>query len=137
MRILICGDRNWSNYTVIKVAVGRACPNPLPTDVIIDGCARGADTIGFQVGREFGFQAMRFPADWHSEGKAAGPLRNIKMLREGKPDLVLAFHNFLPNSKGTKHMVRIALDAKIPVQVWTTKGQVEPVKVEAWANEIF
>jgi hypothetical protein len=39
------------------------------------------------------------------------------MLTEGSPDLVLAFHDDLERSKGTKHMVGIARKAKVPVRV--------------------
>jgi hypothetical protein len=44
---------------------------------------------------------IAMPADWANHGKAAGPIRNRKML-DLKPDLVLAFHADLTNSKGTK-----------------------------------
>jgi argininosuccinate synthase len=37
------------------------------------------------------------------------------MLDHGHPDVVLAFHNDLENSKGTKHMVKIALESGVPV----------------------
>lgn len=33
------------------------------------------------------------------------PIRNKQMLDEGKPDLVLAFHTDIENSKGTKNMI--------------------------------
>jgi hypothetical protein len=40
-------------------------------------------------------------------GKTAGPLRNQRMLDEGKPDLVVAF----PGGGGTKDIVRRAVKA--------------------------
>jgi len=51
---------------------------------------------------------MSFPADWKSYGKGAGPIRNQLMLDEGKPDLVLAFHNDISSSRGTADMIRRA-----------------------------
>lgn len=39
------------------------------------------------------------------------------MLSEGKPDLVIVFHNDLENSKGTRNMFFISGIAKIP-RVW-------------------
>lgn len=52
-----------------------------------------------------------FPADWHRDGKAAGPIRNRRMLLEGMPDLVVAF----PGGRGTADMVRRARAAGIEV----------------------
>lgn len=48
--------------------------------------------------------------------QAAGVIRNREMLAEG-PDVVLAFHADLAKAKGTRHMVRIAREAGVPVRV--------------------
>lgn len=45
------------------------------------------------------------------EGKAAGPIRNQRMLDDGKPDRVLAF----PGGRGTANMVKLAKAAGVPV----------------------
>jgi hypothetical protein len=45
-----------------------------------------------------------FVADWDANGKAAGPLRNQRMLEAFNPDMVLAF----PGGRGTADMVRKA-----------------------------
>jgi hypothetical protein len=47
---------------------------------------------------------IEFPANWKVYGRAAGPIRNMKMLLEGKPDLVVAF----PGGIGTADMVKKA-----------------------------
>lgn len=52
-----------------------------------------------------------FPAEWNKYGNAAGPIRNGQMLREGKPDLVLAFGY----GRGTDDMVTQARNAMLPV----------------------
>lgn len=54
---------------------------------------------------------MAFPANWKKFGKAAGPLRNVKMIEEGKPDVVIAF----PGGHGTANMVALAEASGIPV----------------------
>lgn len=41
------------------------------------------------------------------------------MLEQVKPDYVIAFHNNIYNSKGTKHMINIALQNNIPVYLAT------------------
>lgn len=50
-------------------------------------------------------------ADWDGLGRKAGPIRNQRMLDEGKPDLVVAF----PGDKGTADMVRRARTASLEV----------------------
>jgi len=52
-----------------------------------------------------------FPADWLVFGKAAGPIRNKRMLIEGRPDIGVEF----PGGKGTRGMRRQLQDAGIPV----------------------
>ena len=54
---------------------------------------------------------MKFPADWKNEGRHAALIRNERMLREGKPDLVIAF----PGGNGTFHTCRLAEELGIPV----------------------
>jgi hypothetical protein len=104
MRVLVCGDRNWTD----EAAIARVLFN-LPADtVLIHGAARGADSIAGRVGERLGFEVLKFPADWEKFGRAAGPIRNQQMLDEGKPDLVIAFHPNLAASKGTKDMVKKA-----------------------------
>lgn len=51
-----------------------------------------------------GIASTAYEADWAHEGRAAGPIRNMRMLDEGIPDLVVAF----PGGRGTANMVRQA-----------------------------
>lgn len=87
--------------------------------IIIDGMARGADSLGYACAVDLGCETERYPAEWEKHGKSAGPIRNHRMLQEGRPDLVLAFHSDLAKSKGTKHMVEIAMKAGVEVIVIT------------------
>lgn len=45
-----------------------------------------------------------YKADWETEGLAAGPIRNRKMLEENRDCLVIAF----PGGKGTKNCIKTA-----------------------------
>lgn len=86
--------------------------------IIIEGECEGADLLSRQVAEQLGFEVLPFPAQWARYGRAAGPIRNQQMLDEGKPDLVLAFHdNLIGRSKGTKDMVLRAVIAGISVKV--------------------
>lgn len=129
--ILVCGDRNWTNEELIRDVL-KAHSNPILRWVerLVHGGCKGADEIAGRVGKELGYHVQEFPANWNLHGKSAGPKRNIEMLNHIKGMLraeVIAFHNDLDNSKGTKHMVSIAKAAGIPVTVikegvpWQTK----------------
>jgi hypothetical protein len=106
VRLLICGDRDWSGGDVIREIIARFQP-----DVIIEGEARGADTLARLAGENLGIEVLRFPADWDTYGKAAGPIRNSQMLREGKPDVIIGFHYNINESKGTRDMLTRAKKA--------------------------
>jgi hypothetical protein len=113
MKVLVCGDRNWKNKDIIRAYLA-SVPN---LELVIEGESRGADTLAREVAEEMQVNVMRFPANWSLYHKAAGAIRNKQMLDEGKPDKVLAFHNNIEQSKGTKHMVALANKYKIPTQV--------------------
>lgn len=107
--VLICGDRDWDNWRLIQEILEK-----VPIDIygtLIHGGASGADKIAHNFASRLGFRIIPYLADWNNHGRSAGPIRNNKMLKEGQPDLVIAFHNDLQHSKGTKHMVEIALKA--------------------------
>jgi hypothetical protein len=63
------------------------------------------DQHGRNAARILGVEVLPFPAQWKKFGRAAGPIRNRQMLVEGKPDLVIAFHDDLKNSDGSKNML--------------------------------
>jgi hypothetical protein len=88
------------------------------TLVIIHGAARGADLIAGEIALSIeGVKVEEYPAQWEKHGKKAGPLRNVQMLQEGQPELVIAFHDDLANSKGTRHMATIAAKQGLDVYV--------------------
>jgi hypothetical protein len=119
VRVLICGDREWTDplpiHLVVRATVERSRTRGEDTTIIAGG-ARGADSIAARFTSGFA-DLEEYPADWAKYGKAAGPIRNQQMLDEGKPDIVFAFHDDLAISKGTGDMVRRAKAAGIPVYV--------------------
>ena len=112
MKVLVCGDRNWAREAPIRERL-----STLPKDaIIIEGGARGADTLARHAAEYLGLKVVEFPADWDRHGRAAGPIRNRQMLDE-KPDLVIAFHPDLDSSRGTADTVREARRRGILVEV--------------------
>lgn len=78
---------------------------------VVDGAASGADGLAHQWATNRGIPTLRYRAQWKALGKAAGPIRNAQMLREGKPDLVIAF----PGGDGTANMMKLAREAGVEV----------------------
>jgi hypothetical protein len=118
LKLLICGDRWWKDKELIKKYIEYFKPT-----VLIEGEARGADTLARMVAEELGIPIEKYPADWNTHGKKAGPIRNRQMLKEGKPDMVIGFHDDLENSKGTKDMLKISTKAGISVMHVSHRGQ--------------
>jgi len=112
MRVLVCGTRTFTDEKMIRDVLRR-----LPKgSVIIEGEAKGADSIARKVAEEMGMEVLMFPADWDKYGRGAGVIRNQKMLDEGAPDAVYAFYmdsNDKGKSIGTKDMVRRSITAKV------------------------
>lgn len=132
-RVLICGDRNWGlpnglDAEALALATQQRCVlatyvATLPTDsIIIEGEAKGADRFAGIYAEAVGLEVLRFPAQWDKHGRAAGPIRNKQMLTEGKPTLVVAFHDDIENSKGTKNMLTQAKRASVPTRVITSSN---------------
>jgi hypothetical protein len=111
MRILVCGGREYNAYWVLKEELGKLSLRHKITE-IIEGGAKGADALAREWAHRCGIKNTTFTADWLGEGPKAGPLRNQRMLDEGKPDLVVAF----PGGKGTADMVKRARKAGVPVR---------------------
>lgn len=123
MRVLVCGDRNWSNYEFMRKALAKFENEKGMITVLIEGCARGADSMAGHLWAkeidtpEHPIYVEHYPAQWDLHGKAAGPIRNQQMLTEGRPEVVIAFHEDIASSKGTADMVRRARKAGIPVWI--------------------
>src|SRR6188508_2429115 len=113
MKVLVCGDRNWTDIWAIYDVLHRLDRG----STIIHGAARGADTMAGTIAKKLGFTIISVPAQWEKHGRAAGPIRNKKML-DLNPDLVLAFHKDIENSKGTKNMVEIARKKGVEVIIY-------------------
>ena len=87
-----------------------------PNTIIIEGGCAGVDLLARKIALDIGLEVVEFPAAWKKYGKAAGPMRNIKMLNT-QPHLLIAFHSDLSQSKGTKHIVAEARKRGIEVEV--------------------
>ncbi|MDE2105088.1 MAG: DUF2493 domain-containing protein [Patescibacteria group bacterium] len=112
MKVLVCGDREWNDQALVVRELKRLTN----VEWVIEGGARGADLAGRVAAQTLGIAFMEFPAHWSQYGGSAGIRRNQEMLDRGQPDLVLAFHDHLEQSRGTKHMIEIAERAGVLVK---------------------
>lgn len=114
MRVLVCGTRTFSDEKFIFEVLDEYHAAS-PITLIIEGEARGADTIARLWAESRDVEVAKFPAKWDVYGRAAGPIRNAVMLQQ-KPDLVMGFYDVeVVDSKGTKDMCSRARAAGVDV----------------------
>lgn len=118
-RLLVCGARDYGDRDAVFAALDRAHAKR-PVSVLIHGAARGADTLAGEWAKARGIAPDPYPAAWRradgTVNKGAGPVRNQRMLDEGRPNACVAFP---PGPKlewsGTADMVTRCLKAGLPV----------------------
>jgi hypothetical protein len=108
MRVLVCGGRHFDDWMLLKDTLDGLEPR---AGVVIHGAAPGADVLAGRWAALRRVPVEAFAADWGRLGPAAGPVRNARMLVEGRPDIVVAF----PGGRGTANMVEQARAASVPV----------------------
>lgn len=122
MRVLVCGGRDYDDATAVWDALdGLFRESKHDCMKVIQGGATGADRLARVWCLHHSVPYDNYPADWKIQGRTAGPLRNQRMLDEGRPDIVLAF----PGGKGTADMVRRARVAGVRVKA---HGQAAPTE---------
>jgi hypothetical protein len=114
LRVLVCGSRHW---TLRKVMRRELLELKDRIELVIEGGATGADTMGREEAWKLGLPVFTMSANWVFQGRSAGPIRNRWMLKYGQPDLVLAFHLNIDDSKGTKDMIKAAKRSNIKVKL--------------------
>jgi YspA, cpYpsA-related SLOG family len=111
--ILVTGGRTYKNFTAVRCVLQRFNRRPYPT--LMHGAAPGLDTVAHIVASGWYWPIKQVPANWATEGKAAGPRRNHRMIAKG-PDLCIAF----PGGTGTLGCLTAARKANIPCELVIT-----------------
>lgn len=117
LALIICGARDWKHINPIRRDL-KTLQKIYDILIVIHGAAPGADQLGALVADNLMIPVDPVPAEWEKFGPGAGPIRNGRMLNKllkfkADKKLVLAYHKDLSKSKGTKDMVKRALDAAI------------------------
>lgn len=103
MRIVICGSRDFENYTQLSHLLDLFLKG-INLEELITGGAKGTDKMVERYARERKLPINVMRADWEKHGKSAGPIRNTAMAQRGHA--TLAFWN--GQSPGTLDMINKA-----------------------------
>lgn len=113
--ILVTGGRTYSDAAKVAEVLSTVLARAGWPMRLLHGDATGADALAKAWAVENQVEAVPFPVllnEWRCYGKAAGPIRNARMVAQ-RPDLVVAF----PGNDGTADCVAQARAAGIPVLV--------------------
>lgn len=115
-RVLVCGGKTYDNKARVFQVLDKALEAATLAEkdfVLIHGGAKGSDWLSgvWASMQQDRVTARVYPADWKTNGKAAGPIRNKLMLTSESPHVIIAFKG----GNGTAHMMKIGREAGIPV----------------------
>lgn len=110
-RVLVCGGRTFRRQTWLFEMLDQF-HREQGISLIIEGGANGADADARTWAILRCIPYMEYQANWGQYGIAAGAIRNVLMLEDGKPDVVIAF----PGGKGTDNMCKITKAAGVQLR---------------------
>lgn len=96
--VLACGDREWSDFESVLLALTKLHKKEKIMYLVEGGCA-GADTLARKAAEVLGIQPVECKALWTFYGKRAGPIRNQMQLAvaqrlAGDDELILLDENY-------------------------------------------
>lgn len=118
MRLIIAGSRDVDNMRLVRFAF-RQFKHYKSVVEIVCGGAKGVDSLGADLAEERGIALSLKLAEWDVHGKSAGYIRNTEMADYA--DGLLAIWDL--RSRGTKHMITIALAKGLYVEVYDSRGK--------------
>jgi len=111
VRVIIAGSRDATPEDVRRAL--QACKWAHLVTVVVSGTAAGADQEGERWAHERGLSVERYPADWKTFGKRAGPLRN-RTMAESAEGLIAVWDG---RSRGTQNMIEEARERGLKLYV--------------------
>ncbi len=114
MNLMVCGGRDFNNKELLFKTLDELIKENNWTDIVIlEGEAKGADTLVKDYVAKRNLLFKPYPADWKSWGKAAGPIRNKAMVTDC--DYCVAFWD--GQSRGTKSSIEFCKQIGKPCKV--------------------
>jgi len=139
MFVIFSGSREWTDEDSVKECIKYLNPD----STVIHGDARGLDRIAGEMARLAKLNIIAMPADWNTMGRAAGPIRNSRMLEHllearkvGNKIRVYVFHDDLRLGKGTRDMVLKSIKADVPCYVCLDIMNLEFLSLKSKSDEI-
>lgn len=112
-RVLVTGSRDWVDRMSLYAMLAKIHSEHEGMVVVHGDCPTGADRMAQDWADLMGVEAERYPANWDKHGRAAGPIRNRRMVKsKPKPVLCLAF--IRNGSRGATGCADAAEAARIP-----------------------
>ena len=108
MKVIIAGSRTITDARLVEDAIRLS---GFHITEVVCGCADGVDKLGEAWAIYNQIPVARFPADWNTHGKAAGPIRNEQMAKAA--DALICVWDGV--SRGSRNMIRTAIKAVLPV----------------------
>lgn len=110
-KVIVAGGRDFVDQ--VRCDQVLKCSFPNEDIIVISGCANGADRCGESTAEYYGWDVIKFPAEWDKYGNAAGHLRNKEMAENGTH--LIAFWD--GESRGTLNMIETATNLDLVVEV--------------------
>lgn len=134
MRVLVAGGRDFTDRQGLYAVLDRLDETRHFT-VVIHGDYRGVDWLARDWAHARDRRDDPYPAEWKRFRGRAGPIRNQRMIDEGKPDFAVLFEG----GDGTADMLIRLAQAQIPYcTVGHPPKQKRPfvVQVEDWWRHV-
>ena len=115
-KIIIAGGRDFNDYKLLKQKCDYLLSKVVEAGdeiIIVSGQTRGADLLGEKYAYEKDYKINKYPANWKMYGKKAGYIRNEQMAKASHA--LIAFWD--GESKGTKHMIDLAVKYNLKVRI--------------------
>lgn len=118
IKVIVAGGRDFTNYKFVQDKLDALFRNRKDDSniTILSGTASGTDKLGERYAKNRKYSLKTFPANWKDFGRAAGPIRNTEMVKEGTH--LVAFWD--GKSKGTADIISKAIKKGIPIRIYDT-----------------
>lgn len=119
MKVVVTGTRETLTEEWIEIIGDTLLEYEI--DVLVHGGCTGVDKECDRLALSMGWRVVEVRANWRKYGRAAGPMRNRKMIDEYEPELVLAFP--IESSRGTRDCIEYAKKKGVPTRVIELKDR--------------
>ena len=115
IRLLLTGDKNWTNKEIINDILSNYDPEKY-TIFVREG--RGSRLIQ-TLARRKQFRTISIKALWDKYGNKAGLIRNDHIIKQQRPEKVYCFHNWIEYGNGIDHLIKLCKIEEVPVNIYS------------------